>query len=203
MQFCLYCSCGSTLTTRDGNTPLSPVFASEREITTTNTSKEEELKASLPHKAKHKTKIPPAAPTQAPHSAAKHQAEIVLSKIPVLSPFWIQPSTACLGVPWPAPPWGFQTQVTRSLPAGTPEAPGCCRLTVRALHGTHRLLPVSEKCLAALQEPPLSDCETLAGADCHYQSISPLVFRSAPLRERQDDYPFPLGFVRSLKLARC
>lgn len=115
---------------------------------------------------------------------------------------WVPAFThCCIGVPQPAPPRGFQTQVTCSLPAGTPEAPGCCRLTAHALRGTHRLLPVSEKRLAALQEPLLSDCEMLAGADCHYQGISPLMFHSAPLRE--DNYPFPLGFVRSPKPATC
>lgn len=47
--------------------------------------------------------------------------------------------------------------------------------------------------------PPggLSDCKMLAGADCHYQSILPLVFHSALLWEREDDYPFPVGFVRN------
>lgn len=125
MQFCLHCSCGSTLTTRDGNTPLSPVFASEREITTTNTSREEELKASLPHKAKHKTKIPPAAPTQAPHSTAKHQAEIALSKIHVLSPFWIQPSKALRASLHPLLPWSSSARTTMGLPdAGYAQSAG-------------------------------------------------------------------------------
>ena len=116
MQFCLHCSCGSTLTTRDGNTPLSPAFASQRETTTTYTSREEELKVSVPHKAKHKTKIPPVAPTQAPHSTAEHQAEIVLSRIHGLPPFWMQPSKAPGASPHPLLPWSSLARTTLGLP---------------------------------------------------------------------------------------
>lgn len=32
---------------------------------------------------------------------------------------------------------------------------------------------------------------------CHYQSILSLMFHSALLWEREDDYPFPLGFIRN------
>lgn len=94
-------------------------------------------------------------PIQAPHSTVEHQAEIVLKQNSCVtsildstwqSPGWLSPSSlACTTT-------GFQTQLTCNLPAGTPKAPGCCQLTAHALHGTHRLLPVSGKCLAALQE---------------------------------------------------